>query len=80
MHPPLTQHKHPGCYDLIVLLEECHNSGLWSRFNGDCNKYKQQLTLCLRAERLDNQRQNQLKAKKRNEKAEAVWRKIDEES
>lgn len=80
MHPPLTQHKHPGCYDLIVALEACHAAGLMARFSGACNATKQELTLCLRAERLDNQRQNQKLAKARRDRVADVWRKIDEES
>ena len=78
MHPPLTKHKHEGCYDLIVALEQCHTQGFLARFDGRCNDVKKQLSMCLRGERLDNQRQNQEKAKARNRKAEAAWREIDE--
>ncbi|ORY86881.1 hypothetical protein BCR37DRAFT_390612 [Protomyces lactucae-debilis] len=80
MHPPLSEHKHPGCYDLILALEECHKAGLWAKFGGACNEHKEALTLCLRAERLANQRENQRKAKARNAKAQAAWKVIDDES
>lgn len=49
-HPPLVKHQHPGCYEVMIALEECHKSGFWSRFSGQCNEYKKELTLCLRAE------------------------------
>lgn len=80
MHPPLTKHKHPGCYDLIVALEECHAQGFLSRFSGSCNATKKELSMCLREERLSSQRANQVKARDRNRKAEAVWKDIDAES
>lgn len=74
MHPPLTEHKHPGCYDLIVALQTCHASSFLARFNGECNGVKHDLSMCLRAERLERQRSNQKIAKERNRKAEEAWK------
>ncbi|BFZ53767.1 hypothetical protein PYCC9005_000798 [Savitreella phatthalungensis] len=80
MHPPLAHHKHQDCLELINALEECHKAGFLARFGGQCNGIKKDLTLCLRAERLERQRVNQGKAAERKRKADAAWAELERES
>ncbi|KAK9896273.1 UPF0287-domain-containing protein [Cystobasidium minutum MCA 4210] len=78
MHPPLAHHQHEACQKEIIALTDCHSS--WKKFFGQCNGLKNELTLCLRAERLDRRKQNHEEAKAKRAKAQAAWKTIDEES
>ncbi|EMR08847.1 hypothetical protein PNEG_02634 [Pneumocystis murina B123] len=50
MHPPLSAHKHPDCYELMKELERCHESNLISHFFGKCNDLKKKVVKCLNQE------------------------------
>jgi hypothetical protein len=42
-------HNYLVCQEFIKALEDCHANG-WSRFTGACNRQKDELNHCLRAE------------------------------
>ncbi|OZJ02487.1 hypothetical protein BZG36_04367 [Bifiguratus adelaidae] len=65
MHPPLAEHKHPACYDLIKALEDCHNSGLFNKFFGGCNQLKLDLNKCLGQEFNEVRAENRRKAQEK---------------
>lgn len=50
MHPPLTEHQHPGCFDVILALEQCHEAGFLNKFTGACNDKKKAVDQCLKEE------------------------------
>ncbi|ODQ53092.1 UPF0287-domain-containing protein [Saitoella complicata NRRL Y-17804] len=79
MHPPLTIHRHPGCEEIIHKLEACHKDWV-KKFSGGCNDYKQELTLCLRAERLQNQKANQAQVADKKRRVKEKWAEIEENS
>ncbi|GAA98925.1 uncharacterized protein L969DRAFT_95601 [Mixia osmundae IAM 14324] len=80
MHPPLALHQHQDCAQVIQALHACHQSSLWAKYTGGCNSLKEELTQCLRAERLERTTKNRDDAAQRRQKTQAVWAAIDAES
>ncbi|KTW27833.1 uncharacterized protein T551_02800 [Pneumocystis jirovecii RU7] len=70
MHPPISAHKHPDCYEIMQELEKCHKSGFFNYFLGKCNNLKKDVVQCLSKERLKQQRANQKKKKEKRQNAE----------
>lgn len=64
----------------MTALEECHARGFMWKSLGMCNDSKQQVILCLRAERLKRTATNRAVAKVKREKVKKVWDDIDENS
>lgn len=79
MHPQLNDTKRDKCGDLIEALEECHRQGYISKIFGSCNNFKDELTKCLKSERLDRSRENSLKAIEKRKKIEQRWKQMEEE-
>lgn len=77
MHPQLSEKK-LVCREFIKALEECHASG-WSRFIGTCNKHKEELNNCLRAERSKKAAANREDSKARKARAEQASKAFYEE-
>lgn len=76
----LTQGYGAACEDIMTALEECHARGFMWKSLGMCNDSKQQVILCLRAERLKRTATNRAVAKVKREKVKKVWDDIDENS
>ncbi|KAE8207356.1 hypothetical protein CF327_g7359 [Tilletia walkeri] len=80
MHPHLSgDSKQARCGDLIQALNECHARSWLARLTGECNSIKSELTLCLRAERIERTKRNNESAKERQAKKEQAWKEIEEE-
>jgi COX assembly mitochondrial protein 2 len=69
-----------ACEELMTALEECHAKGLLWKSLGMCSKAKQDMNMCLRAERLKRQAKNREEAKAKKEKMKQIFRDIDENS
>lgn len=69
-----------GCEDVMAILDECHARGFLHKALGGCNEAKQDVNLCLRAERLERQAKNREIAKQKRAKIKAVWDEIDQNS
>lgn len=65
---------------MIQALEDCHARGFLHKAVGLCNAAKRDVTLCLRAERLERTRKNREAAKAKRQQTEEVWREIDQNS
>lgn len=78
-HPRSYIHFITECGDLIQALEDCHNRGMIAKFFGECNGIKHDLTMCLRAERIERTIANREKAKLRTERKEKLFKEIDEQ-
>ena len=61
-------------------LEECHARGFLYRAVGGCNKAKDAVNRCLRAERLERTKENRAKANEARKTREAMWAEIDANS
>ncbi|KAG4300884.1 hypothetical protein PCANB_002922 [Pneumocystis canis] len=77
MHPPISVHKHPDCYEIMKQLETCHKSGFSGYFLGKCNVLKKKVTQCLDEERLKQQRANQKKNKEKKAIMQEYLNKFD---
>lgn len=66
------------CEEIMTALDECHARGFLYRSVGMCNQVKDQVTLCLRAARLERTRLNREKAVEKRKQVEERWREIDE--
>lgn len=64
----------------MTALEECHARGFLWKSIGMCNDTKEQVTLCLRAERLKRTAANRAAAKVKREKVKKAWDDIEENS
>ena len=64
----------------MAVLDECHARGFMVKLFGGCNKAKQDVNACLRAERLLRQAKNREAAKKERARIKAMWNEIDENS
>jgi COX assembly protein 2 len=51
MHPLLHNEAALACSEVIAALEECHARGFLWKSLGNCNTFKEQVNVCLRAER-----------------------------
>ncbi|ORZ02759.1 hypothetical protein BCR43DRAFT_482112 [Syncephalastrum racemosum] len=78
MHPPLTEHQHPGCFDVILALEQCHEAGLLNKFTGACNDKKKAVDQCLKEEFLAQRAVNKVKSKEKRAKLEKIWKDMEE--
>lgn len=58
-------------------LDECHARGFLWKAVGMCNGVKRDVTLCLRAERLERTRKNREAAREKRKQVEDAWKKID---
>ncbi|KAK7504581.1 hypothetical protein BaRGS_00004067 [Batillaria attramentaria] len=69
MHPDLASHLHtPECNALIEALQRCHVEHPVKMYMGYCNDFERVMTKCLKRERLEKRRLNQIKAKQLREK------------
>jgi COX assembly protein 2 len=64
----------------MYALEECAAKGFVHRMFGGCNEAKSNLNKCLRQARLARQKENNLKAREKNEAVKKAWAEIDENS
>ncbi|KAI1820785.1 cytochrome c oxidase biogenesis protein Cmc1-like protein [Xylaria intraflava] len=80
MHPHLHTKNNTACEEIMNALEECHARGFMWKSLGMCSDTKNQVTLCLRAERLKRTAANREAAKLRRDKIKKVWTDIDENS
>ncbi|MCJ1243039.1 hypothetical protein MMC30_000235 [Trapelia coarctata] len=80
MHPHLHTKNNRGCEEVMQILDECHARGFLYKAIGGCNKAKQDVNMCLRAERLERTAANREKAKVEREKIKEKWREIDANS
>ncbi len=64
----------------MTALEECHARGFLWKSLGMCSGAKDQVTLCLRAERLKRTARNREAARAKREKIASAWAEIDENS
>ncbi|KAJ1987917.1 hypothetical protein H4R33_002645 [Dimargaris cristalligena] len=78
MHPQLSEHKTPQCADLIQKLNACHEQRNVAKFFGACNDLKNELTLCLRADRKERSRKNLDAARKKKAEVDRAWKDIEE--
>lgn len=80
MHPHLHTKTNRGCEEVMNILDECHARGFLFKVVGGCNKAKQDVNKCLRAERLERTAKNREIAKAERERIERKWKEIDMES
>ncbi|KAI9811321.1 MAG: hypothetical protein M1827_005480 [Pycnora praestabilis] len=64
----------------MAVLDECHARGFLYKSLGMCNKAKNDVNLCLRAERLDRTARNRAQAKVERAKIKSVWAEVDANS
>jgi len=64
----------------MAILDECHARGFLYKVIGGCNKAKQDVNKCLRAERLERTKGNRERAKLERQKVVEKWREIDANS
>ena len=64
----------------MTALEECHARGFLWKCMGMCSDLKNQVNLCLRAERLERTAHNREQARAKDEKIRSVWAEIDANS
>ncbi len=64
----------------MAILDECHARGFLYKVIGGCNKAKQDVNMCLRAERLERTKGNRERAKLERQKVVEKWREIDANS
>lgn len=69
-----------GCEEVMAALEECHAQGFIHKMIGGCNRAKQEVNLCLRAERLERTARNREKSREKKERIQKIWKEIDEHS
>lgn len=62
------------------MLDECHARGFMYKAVGMCNDVKDEVSRCLRAQRVERTAANREAARAKREQIKAVWAKIDEES
>lgn len=63
-----------------MALEECHAKGFMWKAAGMCNDAKQQLSLCLKAERAKMQDSNRNGVENKQARIRQKWKEIDESS
>ncbi|KAI1461985.1 cytochrome c oxidase biogenesis protein Cmc1-like protein [Annulohypoxylon moriforme] len=80
MHPHLHTKDNTACEEIMTALEECHAKGFIWKSLGMCSDTKNQLTLCLRAERVKRTANNRDTAKAKRDEIRKVWAEIDENS
>ena len=62
------------------ILDECHARGFMFKALGGCNEAKQDVNMCLRAQRLERTAKNREEAKKKRERIEQKWKEMDLET
>ena len=62
------------------ILDECHARGFIFKATGGCNEAKQNVNMCLRAQRLERTAKNREEAKKKRERIEQKWKEMDLET
>ncbi|KFY31057.1 hypothetical protein V493_01421 [Pseudogymnoascus sp. VKM F-4281 (FW-2241)] len=80
MHPHLHTEDNRACEEVMNMLDECHSRGFLYKAVGMCNGVKRDVTVCLRAQRVERTAANREKARIKREQIKAIWAKIDEES
>ncbi|MCJ1228394.1 hypothetical protein MMC12_005055 [Toensbergia leucococca] len=80
MHPHLHTKDNRGCEEVMQVLDECHARGFLYKSIGMCNKAKEDVNMCLRAERLERTARNRDLAKRERERIKRVWEEIDANS
>lgn len=61
-------------------LEECHAKGFMYKSLGMCNKMKNELGQCLKAERSRHQDANRSRTTDKKDRVRQLWKEIDENS
>ncbi len=64
----------------MMAFEECHARGFIWKSLGMCNDAKEQMRMCLRAERIKRTAKNREIARMKREKVVQAWNEIDENS
>ncbi|KAH8890881.1 UPF0287-domain-containing protein [Thozetella sp. PMI_491] len=80
MHPHLHTKDNIGCEAIMNAFEECHAKGFLWKSMGMCNGMKEELSRCLRAERVKHQSENRTTAQEKRDKIRQAWKEIDENS
>ncbi|CEQ42343.1 hypothetical protein JCM21900_002366 [Sporobolomyces salmonicolor] len=80
MHPPLAEHRHEACAQVVAALKDCHDRNPYLKFLGLCNDEKHALNMCLRTERLERTKENSQKAKEKRKEVEKRWKEIEQDS
>ncbi|KAK6509376.1 hypothetical protein TWF481_004126 [Arthrobotrys musiformis] len=78
MHSHLIPHKHPGCLDVMLALEECHSKGFLHKATGQCNDIKRRVNACFSEERKAMTKAHREVAMEKRKKMEASWKEIEE--
>ncbi|KAJ2554365.1 hypothetical protein EV175_002613 [Coemansia sp. RSA 1933] len=73
MHPALADHLNPGCIDLVERLMACHDENKWAKYLGKCNALSDALNKCLGEEFEIRRRKQQVEARARRARIEAIW-------
>src|SRR4051812_40473153 len=69
-----------ACEEVMIALEECHARGFLWKSMGMCSGAKDQVSKCLRAERLKMQQKNRTTAQDQDARIRAQWKDIDANS
>ncbi|KAI5798975.1 cytochrome c oxidase biogenesis protein Cmc1-like protein [Geopyxis carbonaria] len=78
MHPHLHTKDNRNCEAVMTALDECHARGFLYKASGMCNQAKREVTLCLRAERIERTRKNREAAREKRKSIEERWKQIEE--
>lgn len=69
MHPDLSPHLHSEeCNELISKLHNCHKENKFLKFIGVCNDIDSAVWKCMKAERLEKRKKNQMAGEERRKK------------
>ncbi|KAI9720007.1 MAG: hypothetical protein M1812_003133 [Candelaria pacifica] len=80
MHPHLHTKDNKGCEEVMAILDECHARGFLYKAVGMCNGAKNNVNMCLRAERLERTAKNREAAKVERAKLKSKFQEIDANS
>ncbi|KAF3907187.1 hypothetical protein ABW21_db0208857 [Orbilia brochopaga] len=80
MHSHLIPHKHPGCLDVMIALEECHARGFIHKALGQCNDIKRQVNACFAEERKAKTKAHRDVAMEKRRQTQALWKDIEQNS
>ncbi|ORY88989.1 cytochrome c oxidase biogenesis protein Cmc1-like protein [Leucosporidium creatinivorum] len=80
MHPPLAEHAHTQCSEVMKAIKDCHTINPYLKFLGVCNDQKTALNMCLRKERQGRAVGNLEKAKAKRKEVEEKWKTIETEA
>lgn len=79
MHPQLVLKNNGPCNEIILLLEQCHQSSLWNKLSGKCNPLKKELEHCLSQEFEEKRKKNAANSKEKKQRFEERWKRINGE-